>query len=135
MSRYNPFFEKAGMRKIMERFTDHEITEAIEQLSHVEFEPKLLSSIRYNLEKLKNMKPTEIMKCREILARASESTPPQICGLSRPIRKECPISEYGGKSLIRKACKNSEGTELPSSNKSLHAMEKYRLFMTKVMIL
>ena len=32
MSRYNPFFEKAGMCKIMERFPDHETTEAIEDL-------------------------------------------------------------------------------------------------------
>jgi len=69
MSRYNPFFEKAGMRKIMERFPDHEVTEAIEQLRQVGFEPTLLSSIRYNLEKLKNMNPMEIKKCREILAK------------------------------------------------------------------
>ena len=57
MSRYNPFFEKAGMRKIMERFPDHETTEAIEQLHQVGFEPTLLSSIRYSLEKLKSMNP------------------------------------------------------------------------------
>jgi len=69
MSRYNPFFEKAGMSKIMERFPDHEITEAIEQLHQVGFEPTLLSSLRYNLEKLKNMNPMEILKCREILAK------------------------------------------------------------------
>lgn len=69
MSRYNPFFEKAGMHKIMERFPDHEITEAIEQLHHVGFEPTLLSSIHYNLEKLKNMNPVKIMKCRETLAK------------------------------------------------------------------
>lgn len=69
MSRYNPFFEKAGMRKIMERFPDHEITEAIEQLHWVGFEPTLLSSIRCNLEKLKSMNAMEIMRCREILAR------------------------------------------------------------------
>ena len=69
MSRYNPFFEKAGMRKIMERFPDHETTEAIEELSRMGFEPTLLSSIRYNLEKLKSMNPMEIMKCREILAK------------------------------------------------------------------
>ncbi len=69
MSRYNPFFEKAGMRKIMERFPDHETTEAIEQLHQVGFEPTILSSIRYSLEKLKSMNPMEIRKCREILAK------------------------------------------------------------------
>ena len=51
----------------MERFTDHEITEAIEQLRQMGFEPTLLSSIHYNLEKLKNINHMEIMKCREIL--------------------------------------------------------------------
>jgi len=69
ISRYNSFFEKAGMRKIMERFPSHETTEAIQQLRQVGFEPTLLSSIRYNLEKLKNVNPMEIMRCREILAK------------------------------------------------------------------
>ena len=69
MSRYNPFFEKAGMRKIMERFPSHETTEAIEHLHRMGFESTLLSSVHYNLEKLKNMNPMEIMKCREILAK------------------------------------------------------------------
>ncbi|MDH5451196.1 MAG: hypothetical protein OEZ29_01530 [Candidatus Bathyarchaeota archaeon] len=68
ISCYNPFFEKDGMRKIMERFPDHDITEAIEHLHRVRFEPTVLSSTHYNLEKLKNMKPMQITECREILA-------------------------------------------------------------------
>ena len=35
----------------------------------VGFELTLLSSIHYNLEKLKSMNPMKIMKCREILAK------------------------------------------------------------------
>ena len=60
---------KAGLREIMERLPDHEITEAIEQLHQLESEPTLLSSIRYNLEKLKSINPMEIMKCRETSAK------------------------------------------------------------------
>ena len=52
----NPI-QEARMREIMERFPNHKITEAMEALHQVEFEPTLLSSIRYNLEKLKNMNP------------------------------------------------------------------------------
>jgi len=33
----------------------------------VGFDPVLLGSIKYNLEKLKSMNPTDIMECREIL--------------------------------------------------------------------
>jgi len=69
MSRYNPFFEKAGMQKIMDRFPDHEITEAIEELRQVGFEPTLLSSAHHNMKKLKNMNPIKIMKCRQVLAK------------------------------------------------------------------
>ena len=68
MAQYNPFFEKAGMTKIMERFPSHNILDAIEKLRKLGFNQVLLGSTKYNLETLKRMNPTEIEECKEILA-------------------------------------------------------------------
>jgi len=67
MAQYNPFFEKAGMTKIMERFPSHNILDAIEKLRQLGFNPMLLGSTKYNLETLKRMNPTEIKAYKEIL--------------------------------------------------------------------
>lgn len=67
MAQYNQFFEKAGMTKIMERFPSHNILGAIEKLRKLGFDQVLLGPIKYNLEKLKNVGPMEIRKCKEIL--------------------------------------------------------------------
>lgn len=67
MAQYNPFFEKAGLRKIMERFPDHETLDAIATLRQLGFNPMLLGSTKYNLERLRTMNPKEIKACKEIL--------------------------------------------------------------------
>ena len=67
MAQYNPFFEKAGMTKITERFPSHNILDAIEKLRELGFNPMLLGSTKYNLERLKRMNRTDITECKEIL--------------------------------------------------------------------
>jgi len=67
MAQYNPFFERAGMTKIMERFPSHNILDAIEKLRGLGLNPMLLGSTKYNLETLKSMNPKEIKECKEIL--------------------------------------------------------------------
>ena len=67
MAQYNPFFEKAGMTKIMERFPSHNILDAIEKLRELGFNPMLLGSTKYNLERLKRMDSKEIKECKESL--------------------------------------------------------------------
>lgn len=67
MAQYNPFFERAGLRKIMERFPSHNILDAVERLRQLGFNPMLLGSITYNLEKLKNMNRKQINETKEIL--------------------------------------------------------------------
>jgi uncharacterized Fe-S radical SAM superfamily protein PflX len=51
MAKYNPFFEKAGMRKIAESKPNKHLLEAIEKLHKLGFEPEMLASQKYNLEK------------------------------------------------------------------------------------
>jgi len=72
MSRFNPFFEKAGMKRI-ETDSDKKRRERIEQLEQYGFNPALLSSARYNeqvFNKLNETQKTEVIVIvKEILNR------------------------------------------------------------------
>jgi len=68
MARYNPFFERAGMKKIVEQVPDQSCLEAVEKLRQLGFNPVLLASERHNLQRLKEMSPEEVKRCKKILA-------------------------------------------------------------------
>jgi len=55
MAKYNPFFEKAGMQKITETKPNPNILKAIEQLQNLGFNPTLLGSPTYNMEKIRQL--------------------------------------------------------------------------------
>jgi GNAT superfamily N-acetyltransferase len=55
MARYNPFFEKAGMQKIMESEPNPNVLKAIEQLHQIGFNPIMLGSVNYNMQKIKEV--------------------------------------------------------------------------------
>ena len=67
MAQYNPFAEKAGMRKIQENKPHPKILEAVEKLRALGFNPMMLASESYNLKRLKKLSPEEVDKVREIL--------------------------------------------------------------------
>jgi ABC-type lipoprotein export system ATPase subunit/GNAT superfamily N-acetyltransferase len=55
MARYNPFFEKAGMRKIMESKPNPNVLGAIEELQRLGFNPIMLGSVNYNMKKTREV--------------------------------------------------------------------------------
>ena len=67
MAQYNPFFEKAGMKKITERQPDESVLEAIRSLEQLGFKPYLLSSQQANLNLLNTLSEAELRKVREII--------------------------------------------------------------------
>jgi len=68
MARYNPFFEKAGMKKIMTVEPDESVKRACERLRALGLEPALLADREYVLDRLKHMSKAELDKVREALA-------------------------------------------------------------------
>jgi len=70
MARYNPFFEKAGMKKILVREPDANVKKAIEMLEQLGFKRYLLTSVHANIEKLKGMTQNEINTVKEALIKA-----------------------------------------------------------------
>jgi ABC-type lipoprotein export system ATPase subunit/GNAT superfamily N-acetyltransferase len=55
MARYNPFFEKAGMQKIMESKPNPNVLKAVEQLRKLGFNPVMFGSVNYNTQKIKEV--------------------------------------------------------------------------------
>lgn len=56
MAQYNPFFEKAGMRRVAEIRPDEGLLEGGEDLRRLDFNPIEMASEEANLRRLKRMK-------------------------------------------------------------------------------
>ncbi len=89
MARYNPFFEKAGMRKILVTQPQKDVQEAVKELKTLGFDPVYLSSERLNLQKLEKLSVDEHDRPKSILGR-----------LRGPSRKRI---TSGGKAWYRRA--------------------------------
>ena len=68
MAKYNPFFEKAGMKKIAEQKPPKEIVEAVSQLLKLGFNLERMASKSYNLRILKDFPKEKLEKVKEVLA-------------------------------------------------------------------
>ena len=71
MARYNPFFERAGMRKIAEQPPPKEAVKITEFLSGLGFNARLLCSERYVQRKLQTLSPGEIDSIKEAFIKFS----------------------------------------------------------------
>ena len=67
MARYNPFFEKAGMKKIAERKPDKTILQAVETLEKLGFKRYLLTSVKHNLERLQQITVEDLQEIKDAL--------------------------------------------------------------------
>jgi ABC-type lipoprotein export system ATPase subunit/predicted N-acetyltransferase YhbS len=65
MAKYNPFFERAGMQKIMEQPTPKEALAIREVLSNLGFNPTLLASEKYVFNKLRSLSDKQVWDIRQ----------------------------------------------------------------------
>ncbi|MEM3579402.1 MAG: hypothetical protein QW468_04725 [Candidatus Bathyarchaeia archaeon] len=65
MAKYNPFFEKAGVQKIAESKPNKNILEAIEKLNALGFNPTMLGSVTYNVNRIRAIGRSKIIKVLE----------------------------------------------------------------------
>jgi GNAT superfamily N-acetyltransferase len=71
MAQYNPFAERAGMRRVQDTEPHPSVWEAIDRLIGLGFNPVLLSSVKSNLEHLESLGDDEVDMVREALHGAS----------------------------------------------------------------
>jgi ABC-type transport system involved in cytochrome c biogenesis ATPase subunit len=69
MAKYNPFAEKAGLKKVVEQKPLESVLRIAELLSSLNFDLPLLSSERYVLERLKRLSPLEVDKLKELFVK------------------------------------------------------------------
>ena len=68
MAKYNPFFEKAGMKKITIQRPSKQIVKIANQLLKLGFNLERMSSKTYNLKILKGFSKEELEKVKRVLA-------------------------------------------------------------------
>ncbi|MGD0495558.1 MAG: hypothetical protein ABSB28_05905 [Candidatus Bathyarchaeia archaeon] len=68
MAKYNPFAEKAGMKKIAEQHPPKEAEKIMDALEDLEFNTQLLGSTNYLSKTLQALKEDGVAKIREALA-------------------------------------------------------------------
>jgi ABC-type lipoprotein export system ATPase subunit/GNAT superfamily N-acetyltransferase len=69
MARYNPFFERAGMRKIAESKPSTGLLWALERLRELGFDPLMLGSVEWNRRVLVRVDKDEVVRVLEELSR------------------------------------------------------------------
>jgi len=72
MAKYNPFLEKAGMKKIAERKPSKGVLNAVEKLQRLGFDPVFLASERHNQRALSRLNSDQVRKVKEVLLKVSE---------------------------------------------------------------
>jgi ABC-type ATPase with predicted acetyltransferase domain len=67
MAKYNPFAEKAGMRKVAEQLPAKEPLKIVETLEHLGFNSEFLGSTDYVFHMMRSLREEELTKIKEVL--------------------------------------------------------------------
>jgi len=94
MAQYNPFFERAGMRKVVERSADPSILTTVKTLEGLGFKSYLLSSTQSNLEYLESLGELEIEKVRKALLQTSSGYYKRLKSTHEPFVRKKQFSEW-----------------------------------------
>jgi len=94
MAQYNPFFERANMRKIVERTAEPSILRAVKTLEDLGFKSYLLSSTQSNLEHLKTLGEIELEKARGALLQVSSGYYKRLRSTHEPFVRKKAFDEW-----------------------------------------
>lgn len=94
MSKYNPFFEKAGMKRIAKSVPDKSLVRAVERLRTLGFNPVLLASEKNNLLRLQRMSEEEVIECRRALLSISSGYYKRLKGAHKAYVKKGEFKEF-----------------------------------------
>jgi len=111
MAKYNPFAEKAGMKKILESKPNPSVLEAMEKLRKLGFNPVFLSSEKYNMRQLWTLR--SVSEVKTILKDLSK-----VVGI---YRKRL-LSGHKAYYTHKEFCKHVEGADLKKLGKMLRIL-------------
>jgi len=103
MAKYNPFFEKSGMQKIMESTSNPKVLRAIERLYALGFNPVMLGSVKYNERNIRRIGEDKVVQILEKLSIKEGTLRKRLMSLPKvyPTHQEfmAKIERLDGKSL------------------------------------
>lgn len=94
MARYNPFFEKAGMEKIIESHGHESVRHAVEKLEKLGFKPYTLASTEANSQLLRTFNKEELEEIKTILLTVSPGYYKRLKSTSKPYVKREEFKEF-----------------------------------------
>jgi Holliday junction resolvasome RuvABC DNA-binding subunit len=127
MAKYNPFFEKAGMKKIAESKPNPCLQEALEKLEALGFKSYMLQNQKHNLEKIDEVGKNKIIKILTELSRKGGIPRKRILSTSKAYP-----SHWEFKEKIKNL--NPEGLAKALKKLAFLAQTKVYLFWSKGML-
>ena len=103
MAKYNLFFEKAGMKKIMARRPGKSIVTAVGRLQNLGFRPYVMASSRTNLKHLKALSAEDLEKTKDIVCNVGYGK--RLRSSSKPYVKRGDFEEWVRKESLRTVAK------------------------------
>jgi len=94
MARYNPFAERAGMKRILERQPDESVLEATERLWLLGFNPVMMASEAYNRWQLMVLSPEQVERVKEILLGVKPHYYKRLMSTGRPYVKKAKFKDW-----------------------------------------
>ena len=119
MAKYNPFFEKAGMKKITTQTCDSAIAEAINQLKRLGFNPSMLASENLNRKKLQKLTLNQKTQLKTILL--SIRTP--------RLRRTLQSNPYADDDSYKKALEKADLNKLANTLKTLSILNQPKTYL------
>ena len=94
MAQYNPFAERAGMKKVLVKEPTEKIVEAVDRLKTLGFNPVMLASRKYNERRLANLPPDELTGVKEALLHVDTHYYRRLARVQKPYLRKAEFVEW-----------------------------------------
>jgi len=94
MAQYNPFAEHARMKRILEKKPDASVLDAIERLRVLGFNPVMLASESYGLQRLMELTPEQFFEVGRILLNVGTHYYKRLMSTGRPYASKAEFREW-----------------------------------------
>jgi len=94
MAQYNPFAERAGMKKILVKEPTEKIVKAVDRLKALGFNPAMLASRKYNERRLANLPPGELTGVNEALLHVDTHYYRRLARVHKPYLRKAEFKEW-----------------------------------------
>lgn len=130
MAKYNPFAEKAGMRRILEQRPLKEAVNIVKTLEGLGFNTQLLGSKTYVLSKLQTLTEEDVLKIGEAFAKYRHTRFMKSFSHHLPFGTKEAYVRDGGR--LEQACWPHKDLRFSDADKSVPFLEFYKQMRNKV---